>query len=201
MLENLKMYYQFQSRIYDWTRWSFLFGRTSLLNGLPFPRNAELQILEIGCGTGYNLKKLAKQFPNSQLLGVDVSIEMLKICQKNVSAFKNRILCSNVAYAQAISNGKFDLILCAYSLSMMGDMSTRVLDATLRDLKSGGILAVVDFHDSSQAWFCTHMKEHHVGLEGKLGVQLQSIFKQNRLTIQRAYFGTWRYLNFFGFKT
>jgi S-adenosylmethionine-diacylgycerolhomoserine-N-methlytransferase len=45
-------YYAWQSRIYDATRWAFLFGRDALLDDLQLkPGNT---VVEVGCGTGRN---------------------------------------------------------------------------------------------------------------------------------------------------
>ncbi|MEM1357475.1 MAG: methyltransferase domain-containing protein, partial [Bacteroidota bacterium] len=73
----LSQYYQFQSRIYDLTRWSFLFGRKHLLASLPFRPTEPLQILEVGCGTGHNLLRLAKKYPEAEITGIDLSTDML----------------------------------------------------------------------------------------------------------------------------
>ena len=54
MNPSIQGYYALHSRIYDATRWTFLFGRESILR-----RSAKIaapeRILEVGCGTGRNL--------------------------------------------------------------------------------------------------------------------------------------------------
>jgi S-adenosylmethionine-diacylgycerolhomoserine-N-methlytransferase len=77
--KNIQNYYKLQSKIYDATRWTFLFGRKKLVRVLPFDKDAAIDILEIGCGTGYNLKRLAKAFPNARITGLDVSEDMIRL--------------------------------------------------------------------------------------------------------------------------
>ncbi len=67
--------YRHQRHIYDLTRKFYLFGHDQLLASLPAPPGAA--VLEMGCGTGRNLVKLARRAPAARLYGVDVSRVML----------------------------------------------------------------------------------------------------------------------------
>ena len=68
----LDRYYRGHARLYDATRWSFLFGRTALIRDLarlsPPPRN----ILEIGCGMGDTTAEIAAAHPETDYLGIEV---------------------------------------------------------------------------------------------------------------------------------
>ena len=66
--EAMRKYYEWQSKIYDSTRWSFLFGRHKVIQVLPSLTHTDINILEIGCGTGYNLNKLARKYPTPRSL-------------------------------------------------------------------------------------------------------------------------------------
>ncbi len=56
----MRRYYRWQSVIYDLTRWTFLFGRNEMLNRLPIRNDLKtMRLVEVGCGTGRNLKRLA----------------------------------------------------------------------------------------------------------------------------------------------
>src|SRR5262245_5775143 len=48
----MSRYYAWHSRIYDATRWAFLFGRDAILDDLGL--EAGQTVVEIGCGTGRN---------------------------------------------------------------------------------------------------------------------------------------------------
>ena len=54
---------------------------------IPFPKEQALNILEVGCGTGKNLKVLAEMFPNATLVGMDVSADMIKQSKTKTAIF------------------------------------------------------------------------------------------------------------------
>ena len=141
--------YRRQRYIYNGTRRYYLLGRDQLIAGLrPAPGAS---VLEIGCGTGRNLVLAARQHPDAQFFGIDVSTEMLTSA---ISAVSRRGLTSRIRVAHgdgAAFNPQvlfgvpsFDHILISYSLSMIPDWR-RVLDAAASRLKPGGRLHVVDF--------------------------------------------------------
>ena len=67
--------YRRQRHIYDLSRKFYLLGRDEAIAGLHAGPGAS--VLEIGCGTGRNLVKLAQAYPGADLFGLDVSREML----------------------------------------------------------------------------------------------------------------------------
>ena len=73
---TLTRYYRWHARLYDATRWSFLFGRTALIRAIAADSQPR-RILEIGCGTGSNLLYLHRQFPDAAITGLDLSADML----------------------------------------------------------------------------------------------------------------------------
>ncbi len=109
--QRMRRYYQLHARIYDATRWSFLFARPVPLRWLQQHGVQPQRILEIGCGTGVNLAALARAFPNAELVGVDISPEMLKQAQKRLQYWSNRVQLLGKPY-QAPLGGGFDLVLC-----------------------------------------------------------------------------------------
>ncbi|MEZ4622108.1 MAG: class I SAM-dependent methyltransferase [Caldilineaceae bacterium] len=76
--QTLTRYYRFHAKLYDLTRWSFLFGREALIRTLPGCCRAT-RILEVGCGTGKNLMVLAAAFPAAEITGVDLSPDIARL--------------------------------------------------------------------------------------------------------------------------
>ncbi|WP_233752688.1 class I SAM-dependent methyltransferase [Flavilitoribacter nigricans] len=196
--QTIATYYQFQSGIYDLTRWSFLFGRKRIVRELPFQREALITILEVGCGTGYNLAQLARHYPNARLQGMDLSADMLQIAKRNTRRFGNRVELIQAPYGQSPLSYRPDVILFSYALTMINPQWKDLLDRAGEDLADGGIIAVADFHDSRHDWFRNHMGNHHVRIDGHLLPILSDRFKPLLAEVKPAYFGVWDYLVFVG---
>ena len=199
----MQAYYRWQSRIYNSTRWSFLFGRRNILNKLPFQRKKTIQLLEVGSGTGFNLRRLAKRYPNAQLTGMDVSPDMIRIASKAILPFKNRVRLLHQPYTNEphTLTGTLDVVLFSYSLTMINPQWPELIERAAADLRPGGIIAVVDFHASPFRWFRRHMGNHHVRMEGQLLPKLRTEFDPLLEEVRPAYGGIWQYLMFVGRKS
>lgn len=199
---QLQRYYQFHAKIYDYTRWSFLFGRTDLINVLVRLSVKPTHILEVGCGTGQNLADLVVMFPRAHLTGLDISANMLTQAQNKLQPFTKRVSLIQMPYQHYLTSlGQFDLILFSYTLTMLNPGWEQAIAQAYQDLAPGGLIAVVDFHDSSWPAFKRWMRLNHVRLDGHLLPYLTANFEPCRCAIQSAYFGLWHYLTFIGQKT
>ncbi|MBS0659365.1 MAG: methyltransferase domain-containing protein [Verrucomicrobia bacterium] len=139
--------YRIQRHIYDWTRRWFLLGRTRLL-GMLHPKPGE-SILEIGCGTAWNLIQIGRAFPAVRLKGIDPSACMLATARRGVAraGLQSRIeLVHGVAQHLSPEREGHDVVLLSYVLSMIPDWRG-ALAAAAQVVKPGGVLAVVDFGD------------------------------------------------------
>lgn len=197
----LERYYRLHSKIYDATRWTFLFGRKAILDRAA-ALAAPTRILEIGCGTGKNLVHLCRLFPAAAMTGLDLSEAMLQVARKNLGPLQQRVTLLPMAYRQPLQpEHPFELIVCSYSLSMINPGWDDVLDSATADLTPGGLIAVVDFHDSRGRGFKTWMGLNHVQMEGHLLPGLRARFTPKLSEIHPAYAGLWEYLLFIGAKS
>lgn len=114
---HLKKYYQFQSKIYDATRWAFLFGRKRLIDNCPCFEDKALNIMEIGCGTGYNLLQLRKKFPSSKIFAVELSTDMAQIAKNKVIHDSHTMIIEG-SYHASLIDIKMDVLVFSYMLSM-----------------------------------------------------------------------------------
>jgi S-adenosylmethionine-diacylgycerolhomoserine-N-methlytransferase len=200
--EAMQRYYAWQSKIYDATRWTFLFGRNQIIKLIPVDTEADITILEIGCGTGYNLARLAKRFPNARLIGLDASSHMIDKSRENTSAYKDRIELHNRPYTfgEQEYNKQIDVVLFSYSLTMINPQWKELILQAKEDLKAGGVIAVADFYNSQFQWFKNHMGNHHVRMDSHLNPLLKSAFREETEKIRSAYAGVWQYFMFVGRK-
>lgn len=198
--DKMETYYSFQSRIYDATRWSFLFGRNGIIRMIPELDEAS-HILEVGCGTGYNLQKLQQRFPKAYITGLDIAQPMLDKAAKKIKHPNIKLV--NQAYGDSQDEPyqkPVDVILFSYSLSMINPNWSELIDQAMKDLKPGGYIAVVDFEDSEFSFFKQHMSGHHVKMDSHLLPYLTKKFETVNVESKEAYLGLWSYLMFVGRK-
>lgn len=199
--EKMETYYRFQSKIYDTTRWSFLFGRKEIVNLLP-KLSADATIMEIGCGTGHNLQRLVAKYPDKNIIGLDISETML-----NKAARKTKdnpsVHLVNQAYGKGVVSSRkeqVDLILFSYSLSMINPHWSALIDRAKEDLKPGAYIAVVDFEDSRFGLFKKHMANNHVRMDSHIVPYLNRKFQMIQWESKKAYFGLWDFFMYVGQK-
>ncbi|MFM7084150.1 MAG: class I SAM-dependent methyltransferase, partial [Hyphomicrobium sp.] len=147
--ERMDRHYRYQRFIYDGTRTHYLIGRRYLINNLK-PNTADT-VLEIGCGTAWNLIRVARLYPYSQIFGLDVSKAMLLTARHSLERHK---LSGLVELKQGNANSfdpiktfgieKFDRIFFSYALSMIPSWK-KALEHAFKMLASGGEIHIVDF--------------------------------------------------------
>jgi S-adenosylmethionine-diacylgycerolhomoserine-N-methlytransferase len=145
--------YRHQRHVYDFSRKYYLFGRDEAIARLePQPGDT---VLEIACGTGRNLIKAARTYPDARFFGLDVSRAMLDTAAASIAGAG---LASRIAIAlgdatafnpQALfGRAGFDRVLISYALSMIPSWRA-ALGQALDVVAPGGSLHLVDFGDCS----------------------------------------------------
>lgn len=118
--------------------WWYVSLRGILLKALKqrrFP--AKLQVLDLGCGTGANLKVLQDFFPEITLVGLDLAPEALQETQKRNTAAS---LVEGTANALPFRDTVFDLIISTDVLSSWEVETQSALRECFRVLKERGVL-------------------------------------------------------------
>jgi S-adenosylmethionine-diacylgycerolhomoserine-N-methlytransferase len=142
--------YRRQRYVYDFTRKYYLFGRDRLIRELDLKPGAK--VVEIGCGTGRNLVKLAKRYPGASFYGLDASLEMLKTAERAIaqSSFSGRLqlahgLAEDLSPVMFGRDGPFTDAIFSYSLSMIPDWKQALTRAATA--VGSGRIHIVDFGD------------------------------------------------------
>ena len=199
--QKLQSYYQWHAHIYDASRWSFLFGRQSLIHQCAEINPHLTHILEVGCGTGNNIKTLASTFPDSQIVGCDLSENMLEKADKKCARFQaTPELISGDYLDLPIRDNRYGLIVFSYILTMIPEEFEAIVKKAHRELHPKGIIAIVDFHSSRSRVFTNWMKKNHVQLNHGWETELQEKFELKHLTKKSVYADLWRYFQFIGQK-
>jgi S-adenosylmethionine-diacylgycerolhomoserine-N-methlytransferase len=143
--------YRRQRHVYDLSRKFYLLGRDEAIARLrPAPGD---KVLEIACGTGRNLVKLARAYPQARLFGLDVSREMLATAGTSTARAG---LAWRIALAQGDATAfdpqalfgcaSFERVMISYALSMIPPWR-KALACALDVVALGGSLEIVDFGD------------------------------------------------------
>lgn len=174
--------YRFQRHIYDLTRRPYLIGRMALVDGLAPPSGGS--VLEVGCGTAWNLVRVARTYPSARSFGIDVSPAMLATARRRIAAagLADRIAlaaadATNFDTARLFGVATFDRVVLSYTLSMIPAW-TLVLSRALDHVAADGELHVVDFGDGQRlpslaraglhAWLAQFDVTPRAGLEREL---------------------------------
>ena len=147
--ERMDKHYRFQRYIYDSTRTHYLIGRKHLIRRIA-PRPGQ-SVLEMGCGTAWNLIRIAKHYPQARIFGVDVSNAMLETAAVSLARHG---LESQVELRQGDATSfdpvrtfdqpHFDRVIFSYALSMIPRWQDALSHAAGL-VAPGGELHIVDF--------------------------------------------------------
>jgi S-adenosylmethionine-diacylgycerolhomoserine-N-methlytransferase len=187
--------YRYQKYIYDFTRKYYLLGRDTLIRRMDI--KPDENVLEVGCGTARNLLLIAKRYPQAKLYGLDASTEMLDTAATKIRStpYADRItlthcLAEDLHHQRTFGVEKpFDKVFFSYSLSMIPPW-LQALHVGLENLKSGGILYIVDFSDQRglPKWFSFMLKRwlamFGVHYHPELLVELQKLHDSGQGTLQ-----------------
>ena len=112
------------------------------------PRNAAYDVLDLGCGTGVQLARIAAHNGGGRLIGADLSQSACALATTRCESFgaHARIYCADFLDLNPEELGQFDLIYHVGVLYITPpDVQRRLLDLIARCLKPGGV-AVISYH-------------------------------------------------------
>ncbi|MBI4511645.1 MAG: class I SAM-dependent methyltransferase [Deltaproteobacteria bacterium] len=102
-------------------------------------------ILEVGCGTGELLLRVARRFPSARVVGIDPDPRALRIAAKKLPPERDIRLVKGRAESLEFPDHSFDLVL---SSLMLHHLDTESKIAALREwkrvLRPGGQIVLVD---------------------------------------------------------
>jgi demethylmenaquinone methyltransferase/2-methoxy-6-polyprenyl-1,4-benzoquinol methylase len=98
--------------------------------------------LDLACGTGILTRKIAQKFPNSQIIGVDITPSYLEIAKRNSSSYGNVSFIHQDAENLSL-NAKFDCITSSYIPKYCNPKA--LIQTCTSHLKVGGKIILHDF--------------------------------------------------------
>ncbi len=143
----LNRYYGVSRFFYDVTRKYYLFGRDVLLREIAADPGWN-RLVEVGPGTGRNLKTLHRARPSAELGGIEASDAMLAHARTRCPWARLAHGFAEDASMRDVLGAPPDRILFSYCLSMVGDRAKALANARA-GLADGGSVVLVDFADLS----------------------------------------------------
>ncbi len=103
--------------------------------------------VDLACGTGDLAFLLAERYPQGQVVGIDLTPEMVQIAQDRNAHDHARFEVGNMECLADIASTTVDIVTGGYAIRNAPDVQTS-LQETHRILRSGGIAAFLDFSRS-----------------------------------------------------
>ena len=116
--------------------------RRSALKHIELPEGCK--ILDLACGTGDFTIELARRWPDAEIIGADLTPEMLDIAREKLSGVRNvTYLTGDAQNLPMLESKGFSLIVCAFGFRNFPDKA-KALSECHRLLADGGRLVVLE---------------------------------------------------------
>lgn len=109
-------------------------------------------VLEIGCGGGANLIRLAERFPQARLHGIDVNARALRFAADGLNAAGSpyRLLRTSASDLRSFADGSVDVVIADAVLMYLGpDRISRAIGEIVRVARRGAVL--IEWHTPAAA--------------------------------------------------
>jgi ubiquinone/menaquinone biosynthesis C-methylase UbiE len=102
------------------------------------------RILDVGCGTGYLLRRLAVSCPEAvELVGIDPAPRMIAVAKAAATDFPRLGFTTGVAERLPYAEGRFDLVVSSTSFDHWADQKAGIAELA-RVMTAGGGLVLTD---------------------------------------------------------
>ena len=110
-----------------------------------FKSDSPEKILDVCCGTGDLAIEFKRQFPQAEIIGGDISAEMIDIAKTKASRKGMDIEWAvEDCCAMSFEGGSFDIVSCGFGIRNISEFKRAVVQMK-RALKSGGKVCILEF--------------------------------------------------------
>ncbi|ADU75246.1 malonyl-CoA O-methyltransferase [Acetivibrio thermocellus AD2] len=114
----------------------------TLLDMLDLDSKNRLDILDVGCGTGYLTKLLLDRWPDARITAIDIAPGMIEYARDRFNESNVEFACLDIEEAEL--NQKYDLVISNATFQWFNDLGGTV-NKLVQSLKSDGVLAFSTF--------------------------------------------------------
>lgn len=125
-------------------RWSRYIARTLgfLKSWVAIPPQSS--VLDVGCGTGEFERLILCEHPDQQMIGVDVSSQMLEVARQKCQGYPNVKFLSGSASVLPLANNSFDVVVSASALHYFDNPEVSFQEMR-RVVKPKGLVVILDW--------------------------------------------------------
>jgi trans-aconitate methyltransferase len=93
----------------------------AVIRSIPPDLPEDLQILELGCGTGALTQKLCRRFPKAHITAIDYSIRMLELAREKLSPYCGRVRWVEGDFAHTRFPTRCDVVISTLAIHHLTD--------------------------------------------------------------------------------
>ena len=117
----------------------------TVLNLVPYERDTEIRVLDLGAGTGLLSALIARAYPRARITLVDVSERMLGVARDRFASEQEHFEFLVADYARDFPRGRYELVVSALSVHHLEEPDKRVLFGNVYEaLVDGGLFVNAD---------------------------------------------------------
>lgn len=114
-----------------------------MLDMIDFPRNASIKVLDLGCGTGVLSYLVLKNFQQANVVAFDFAENMLTACQKNLSAYQDKVKFKQGDFAVDDIGSDYDLVISGLAIHHLDADGKQALFKNLFSKMNPGSLLLI----------------------------------------------------------
>jgi tRNA (cmo5U34)-methyltransferase len=115
------------------------------IDAIPFQREREISVLDLGAGTGLLSAFVAYAYPRARITMVDISDEMLSQARERFAAGGARFNFEIADYGEGEITGRYDAVMSALSIHHLEDPKKQmVYQQAFAALNDGGVMVNAD---------------------------------------------------------
>lgn len=127
-IETVKNHFEAEAEKFDKIILKLIPYNTEMINALilsiPFKKDEQINVIDLGCGTGTVAQKIKNAFPNSKISCLDIAENMIKLAQKKLGENINSHI-SN--FYEFIFDKKYDVIVSSLALHHLANDKDKIM--------------------------------------------------------------------------
>jgi ubiquinone/menaquinone biosynthesis C-methylase UbiE len=149
-----------------------------------YKANTEINVLEIGCGTGITSELLLRYIGNIKLTTIDIDDKMIEFAKQTLSSYTNInfIVSDAISFVEKQKSNSLDFIVSAFTIhNLPSEYRQQLYKELYRILKADGLFINADK-------FVSDNKEEQIeGLKYRIGTYIDTLVRENKMDLLKEW--------------